>query len=144
MDAEGCVVLDQLVGHGETLLLVEDDATILAVATLMLEELHYHVLVADDPEAAIQLAANYSGTIHLLFTDMVMPKMNGQELATQIRVLYPQIKCLFMSGYTADVVNLQGILDKDMQFIQKPLSMQVLARTVYKMLYEVDAVSRGT
>ena len=75
---------------------------------------------------------------------MVMPKMNGQELATQIRVLYPQIKCLFMSGYTADVVNLQGILDKDMQFIQKPLSMQVLARTVYKMLYEVDAVSRGT
>lgn len=92
----------------------------------------------------VLLAGSYSGTIHLLLSDVVMPKMNGQELATQIRVLYLQIKCLCMSGYTADVVSLRGILDKDMQFIQKPLSMQVLARTVYKMLYEVDAVSRGT
>ncbi len=61
----------------------------------------------------VLLAGSYSGTIHLLLSDVVMPKMNGQELATQIRVLYLQIKCLCMSGYTADVVSLRGILDKE-------------------------------
>ena len=128
--------LKTLSGNGETILLVEDDPTIITVATLLLEELNYNVLSVDTPEAAMKIAENFPGKIHLLFTDVVMPQMNGTELAKHIQALHPTIKCLFMSGYTADVVKLRGVEDEEMHFIQKPLRMEMLARKIREVLQE--------
>jgi len=92
----------------------------------MLESLGYTVLSADTPDNALRLAREYAGGIHLLITDVVMPGMNGRELAEQLHTLYPDIKTLFMSGYTADVIAHRGVLNDGVNFIQKPFSLQDL------------------
>ena len=106
----------------ETILLVEDESSILQLAKRMLELLGYHVLAASDPWKALHLAEHYDGEIHLLLTDVVMPEMNGRDLARRLLFFYPDIKQLFMSGYTADVIAHHGVLDEGVQFIQKPFS----------------------
>jgi PAS domain S-box-containing protein len=118
----------------ETILLVEDEAPLLAITRRMLERSGYKVLTASTPGQAMQLAREHAGTIDLLITDVVMPEMNGRDLAKNILPLYPQTKRLFMSGYTADVIAHQGVLDKGVFFIQKPFSAQDLAATVRKVL----------
>jgi len=118
----------------ETILLVEDEAPLLEITQTMLERRGYKVLTASSPGQAIQLAREYAGTIDLLITDVVMPEMNGRDLAKNILSLYPQTKRLFMSGYTADVIAHQGVLDKGVFFIQKPFSAQNLAAKVRKVL----------
>jgi len=118
----------------ETILLVEDEAPLLEITQRMLERRGYKVLTASSPGQAIQLAREHAGTIDLLITDVVMPEMNGRDLAKNILSLYPQTKRLFMSGYTADVIAHQGVLDKGVFFIQKPFSAQDLAATVRKVL----------
>ncbi|MFH0729998.1 MAG: response regulator [Pseudomonadota bacterium] len=112
-------------GH-ETILLVEDEPAILELITIMLEKLGYTVLKAGTPEDAIRLAGEHAGEIHLLMTDVVMPEMNGKDLARDLLSLYPHLKHLFMSGYTADVIANNGILDDGVSFIQKPFSIKKL------------------
>ncbi|WP_167496555.1 transporter substrate-binding domain-containing protein [Desulfopila sp. IMCC35006] len=121
-------------GH-ETILLVEDEPLILEVARAMLYPLGYTVLSAATPGEAIRLAREHAGEIDLLMTDVVMPEMNGRDLARNLLSLYPDIKRLFMSGYTADVIAHHGVLDEGVYFIQKPFSMHDLAAKVREVLY---------
>ncbi|MGA9538058.1 MAG: PAS domain S-box protein [Desulfobacterales bacterium] len=122
-------------GH-ETILLVEDEPMILEITTKMLERQGYKVMAATTPGEAIRLAREHAGEIHLLMTDVVMPEMNGRDLAKNLLSLYPKLKRLFMSGYTADVIAHHGVLDEGVQFIQKPFSGQNLASRVREVLDE--------
>lgn len=123
-------------GHGETILTVEDEPTIRMVSKLMLEELGYRVLVAATPGEAIELAEGHAGEIALVISDVVMPEMNGRDLAQRLLSLHPDLKILFMSGYTADVIAHRGVLDKGVNFMQKPFSLQELAVKVQASLRE--------
>jgi len=118
----------------ETVLLVEDEPAILDVATQMLEIHGYRVLAAATPGEAIRLAEEHRGEIHLLMTDVVMPEMNGRELAKKLLSLHPGLRRLFMSGYTADVIAHHGVLDEGVQFIQKPFTLNALAAKVREVL----------
>ncbi len=118
----------------ETVLLVEDEPTILEMAATMLAGLGYVVLKAGSPDAAISLARNHSGEIDLLLTDVVMPGMNGRSLAAALLPLYPSMKQLFMSGYTADVIAPRGVLEEGVQYIQKPFAVAALAAKVREVL----------
>ncbi|MFA5906687.1 MAG: response regulator, partial [Desulfobacula sp.] len=118
----------------ETILIVEDESMILDIATTMLERQGYRVLSAVSPKEAIRLAREHAGKIHLLMTDVVMPEMNGRELAKTLLSLYPDLKCLFMSGYTANVIAHHGVLDEGVNFIEKPFSMNDLIAGVQKAL----------
>ena len=119
---------------GETVLLVEDETAILRITTQMLHMMGYSVLAADSPVEALRLAREHKGRIDLLMTDVVMPEMNGRDLATALVAICPDIKRLFMSGYTADVIAHHGVLDEGVQFIQKPFTMKELAAKIRKAL----------
>ncbi|MCD6585487.1 MAG: PAS domain S-box protein [Desulfobacteraceae bacterium] len=125
-------------GHGETVLVVEDDLQILKLARQILEGLDYTVLTAGTPGKALELVKTHAGKIHLLVTDVIMPEMNGRELAQQMKSLYPELKRVFMSGYTANVIAHHGVLDKGVRFIQKPFSRRDLAITVRKALDDLS------
>lgn len=112
------------------ILLVEDEPAILAVGTKILERQGYTVLAAASPDEAMRLAREHAGDIHLLITDVVMPKMNGRDLARNLLARHPDLKCLFMSGYTANVIAHHGVLDPGVHFMQKPVSIQDLATKV--------------
>lgn len=127
-------------GH-ETILLVEDEIAILRMTTKMLEKQGYQVVAAKTPDEAICLAQEHAGEIHLLMTDVVMPEMNGRDLAENILSIHPNLKCLFMSGYTADVIAHHGVLDKSVNFIQKPFSRDQLGAKVRWTLYKGGAES---
>jgi PAS domain S-box-containing protein len=114
-------------GGDEIILLVEDEPAILRMTRMMLERKGYTVLSAATPAEAGEIAKNNPGPIDLLMTDVVMPGMNGWDLAEKITAFYPGIKLLFMSGYTADVIAHQGVLDEGVAFIQKPFSIVDLA-----------------
>ncbi|MCK5200582.1 MAG: response regulator, partial [Spirochaetales bacterium] len=120
-------------GH-ETILLVDDESAIRKTTAIMLERQGYTVLAADTPGEAIRLAREFTGQIHLLLTDVVMPKMKGRELAKNILIHHPKINCLFMSGYTADVITNNEVLDEDVYFIQKPFTIQDLADKVRQVM----------
>jgi len=121
-------------GH-ETILLVEDEPAILAMTTTMLERLGYTTLPASTPDQALVLAESHDGAISLLLTDVVMPGMNGRDLARQILALHPEIRVLFMSGYTANVIAHHGVLDRGVQFIEKPFAKKDLAAKVREALH---------
>ncbi len=121
-------------GSGETVLIVEDEAAILEVTTKMLEAIGYKVLAAAKPSEALRLAGACASGIHLLITDVVMPEMNGRDLAGHLMALNSEMKVLFMSGYTADAIARCGVLDDGVQFLQKPFSMQDLAVKVRRAL----------
>ncbi|MFH1981403.1 MAG: cache domain-containing protein [Pseudomonadota bacterium] len=118
----------------ETILLVEDESAILKMTTMMLQRLGYTVLAAATPGQASDLARKHSGQIHLLMTDVVMPEMNGLDLARRLQSVYPDLKCLFMSGYTANVIAHHGILDEGVHYIQKPFSKKDLSVKVQESL----------
>lgn len=121
-------------GCGETVLLVEDEWTLLEMTRKMLEVQGYTVLAANAPVEAIRLVEEHAGAIDLLMTDVVMPGMNGRDLAERIRPTRPAMKCLFISGYTANVIAHHGVLDEGVQFIQKPFSIKELATKVRAVL----------
>ncbi len=123
-------------GHGEVILIVEDEAAILKLAKRILEELGYTVLTAESPKQALRFAKERPVEIDLLITDVVMPEMNGKELSHQLRDPCPGLKTLFMSGYTASGIAHRGILDKGVNFIQKPFSAKDLSVKVHEMLLE--------
>ncbi|NCA83365.1 MAG: transporter substrate-binding domain-containing protein [Opitutae bacterium] len=118
----------------ETVLLVEDEPAILETTRAMLEKLGYRVLATPAPEEAIHLVRTQPGNIHLLMTDVVMPGMNGRDLAKILSSLRPNLKQLFMSGYTANVIAHHGVLDEGMHFIQKPFAMRDLAAKLRETL----------
>jgi CheY-like chemotaxis protein len=120
-------------GHA-TILLVEDEQMILDVTKTMLNHLRYDVLAALTPGEAIRLAEEHGEHISLLITDVVMPEMNGRDLAKNLLALCPNLKRLFMSGYTADVIAHHGVLDEGVSFIQKPFTMQELASKIREVL----------
>jgi response regulator RpfG family c-di-GMP phosphodiesterase len=105
----------------------------------MLEEVGYTVLSAPTTDAALSLAKNHQGGIHLLITDVVMPVMNGRELSEQILTMRPETKVLFMSGYTADIISKQGIIENGIQFLQKPVSLEAITTKVRKVLRGVES-----
>lgn len=118
----------------ETILLVEDEPAILEITSIMLRKSGYTVLSAATPGNAIRQAREHAGEIDLLITDVVMPEMTGRDLAGSLLSLYPKLKCLFMSGYTADIIAHHGVIDQDVHFIQKPFSSIDLSRKVRETL----------
>ena len=114
----------------ETILLVEDEPATLKMTTLMLEKLGYSVLAASTPDKALKIAEKSTNRIDLLVTDIIMPGMNGQVLAETLLYQVPNLKQLFMSGYTSDVISLHIALREGINFIQKPFSLNVLAAKV--------------
>jgi signal transduction histidine kinase/ActR/RegA family two-component response regulator len=118
----------------ETILLVEDEPGVLTLTTTMLKRQGYRVMPAGTPGEALGLAKAYIGRIHLLVTDVVMPEMNGRDLAGKLLLIYPKLRRLFMSGYTADVIAPHGVLDDGVHFIQKPFSIEQLAARVREAL----------
>ena len=123
-----------LKGHGETILLVEDEVAIVEIVTTMLSDLGYTVLPANSPAEALKLAESIKDGIDLLITDVVMPDMNGREMAAQLRHIHREMKSLYMSGYTANVIAHHGVLDEGINFIQKPFSRNSLSVLVRKIL----------
>jgi len=121
-------------GGKETILLVEDEPGILNMITKMLLRLGYNVLSANSPGIAMEIAKNQRDSIHLLITDVIMPEMNGRDLAENIVLLNPDLKYLFMSGYTADVIAHHGVLDAHISFIQKPFSHEELAVKIREIM----------
>jgi CheY-like chemotaxis protein len=113
---------------------VEDEGAILELARESLEQLGYTVLVAGLPEDALRGSQEHEGPIHLLITDVVMPQMNGRQLAERLGAVRPGLKCLYMSGYTADIIAHRGVLDEGVRFIAKPFSLAVLAEKVREAL----------
>ncbi len=118
----------------ETILLVEDEQYLREMITMMLEGLGYTVLPAGNSGEAFRLADAHAGKIQLLMTDVVMPVMNGRELANEMIALHSELKCLFMSGYTANVIAHHGVLEEGVHFIPKPFSLDALATKVREAL----------
>lgn len=125
---------EQTAGGSETILLVEDEPAILEMTTVMLENQGYNVISAATPGEAIRLASEYEGNINLLMTDVVMPEMNGRDLARNLLLIHPDQKQLFMSGYTANVIAHHGVLDEGVLFIQKPFTSKELAVSLREAL----------
>lgn len=123
------------VGRGlETVLVVEDEPTILNLCLRQLRILGYNVLGASSPQEALRIAADHPGPLDLVITDVIMPGMNGREFVTTLLQTRPHLKCLYMSGYTADVITCQGVLDPDVHFLQKPFTQAELAAGVREAL----------
>ncbi|MCB2174111.1 response regulator, partial [bacterium] len=113
----------------ETILLAEDDLNLRTMVETVLQRHGYTVLPAADGRQAAELAQSYPGRIDLLLTDVVMPEMNGRQLYEHLAGLYPSIKTLYMSGYTAEVLADEGAFDHRTELVQKPFSvMDLLAR----------------
>ncbi len=131
----------RVLGGNETILLVEDEPTILAMARSMLQRLGYKVLAATSPGEAIRMASDFSGRIDLLITDVIMPEMNGRDLAANMVAKKPDMKCLFMSGYTADIINKHGVIEENLCFIQKPFSKMELAGKIREVIDRPRSIS---
>jgi CheY-like chemotaxis protein len=118
----------------ETVLLVEDEESVRQLVRETLAARGYNVLEADDGQKALEISASHAGTIHMLVTDVVMPGMSGRELAKLLVESRPQIKVLYLSGYTEDAIIHQGALDSGTAFLQKPFTLQMLSRKVRDVL----------
>jgi two-component system, cell cycle sensor histidine kinase and response regulator CckA len=118
----------------ETILLVEDNEQVRELAHTVLKNKGYKVLAAANGEKALTTVAGHEGEIHMMLTDVVMPGMNGKDLFLKVSKTHPGIKVLYMSGYTSNVIAHHGILEKDIQFIQKPFTVNGLAKRVRQLL----------
>jgi CheY-like chemotaxis protein len=118
----------------ETILLVEDETNLRRLARQYLETQGYKILEAEDSAAALQIVAGHQGAIDLLLTDVIMPGMNGRELAARIAKLVPAIRVLYMSGYTENAVGHDGMLDAGINLLQKPFSLPALKDRVREVL----------
>ena len=117
-------------GHGETILIVEDDPQVLENTSIMLENLGYKVLSAGNPNEALRIFRERHAQIDLLFTDIIMPDMNGLQLSKEVEKINPNVSVVFMSGYTADILDERGFLQEGLHFIEKPLTISKLATTI--------------
>jgi CheY-like chemotaxis protein len=121
----------------ETILLVEDDEMVLELASIMLEKSGYKVLATQTAELAITLAREHTDRINLLLTDVIMPNMNGKDIAFELKTICPDMKVLFMSGYTADIIATQGVIADNTHFLQKTFTIRVLTAKVRSVLDEI-------
>jgi CheY-like chemotaxis protein len=117
----------------ETVLLVEDEDGVRSLISMLLQKSGYTVLEARDPEEALDLCQQNT-PIHLLLTDLILPKMSGRELAERVAAQHQSIRTLFISGYTDDEVIRAGVLDRRAAFLQKPFSTDVLLQKVREVL----------
>ena len=118
----------------ETILLVEDESNLRRLARQYLETQGYRILEAEDGAAALQISNGHQGKIDVLLTDVVMPGMNGRELATQVAALRPDVRVLYMSGYTENAIGHNGMLDAGINLLQKPFSLPTLKDRVRELL----------
>lgn len=129
-------------GGSETILLVDDNATILKISEIMLQRLGYRVLLANGPAHALRMAHEHRGEFQLLMTDMVMPEMTGKEMADAILPENPGLKVLFMSGFTSDITGGRAaVVDENKYFIMKPFTMQTISEALRKLLDHPSAPS---
>jgi CheY-like chemotaxis protein len=126
----------------ETILLVEDDPLVRGLALEILKSRGYSVLVAERPEAALEICRQHTGKIDLVLTDVIMPGINGREMADEIITMRPEVGVLFMSGYTDTVVMRNGNAGRVTSFLQKPFSPTVLGRKVREMLDQLEGTAR--
>lgn len=132
-DKQGCG--ESAVNSGnESILLVEDEPSVMAMVADMLTSLGYRVIMASTPEEAILAAGRERDTLSLLLSDVIMPGMNGSDLAKHLQQMNPKLKCLFMSGYTSDVIADHGAIKEAVHFISKPFSLHDIARKVREVL----------
>ena len=122
------------IGGSETVLIAEDEAAVRAVARQALERQGYTVLEASSAHAALDLAQRHSGPLHLLLTDVVMPGMSGRTLAVRLLELRPELRVIYMSGYTDEAITRHGMLKPGLTYVQKPFTPDALARKVREVL----------
>jgi DNA-binding NtrC family response regulator len=118
----------------ETVIVAEDDEGVRLLTCEILEKHGYRVISAKDPEEFLRLVDDLGGDIDLMLTDVIMPGMNGKQLFERIRAGHPEMKVVYMSGYTDDVIAHHGILETGVHFIQKPFSIQSLTEKVRLVL----------
>ncbi len=123
----------------ETVLVVEDEDMVRRMAMRLLKSLGYTVLAVGSGKEALALAKSHEGPIDLLLTDVVMPRMNGRELATKITKIRPEIKVLYASGYTKNVIARHGVLDEGVQFVSKPYTLEMIGVRVRDVLDEDES-----
>jgi len=118
----------------ETVLVVEDDQAVRKLVCTILEQHGYHTLDAGDPEGCLHRIGQHEGSIHLLLTDVVLPQQNGRELYEQLRRFLPNLKVLYLSGYASEVISHHGVVEEDVDFISKPVSVEDLTGKVREIL----------
>ena len=118
----------------ETILIVEDDEPLRRLSLSILQRHGYSMLIAAGPDEALAITERHPAAIDLLLTDVMMPGMNGKQLAARVRTLRPEMKVLYMSGYTGEVVVHHGVLEKNAAFVQKPITPDALTRSVRRVL----------
>jgi DNA-binding NtrC family response regulator len=118
----------------ESILLVEDNAQVRRMTHTMLNRLGYTVIVAQDGDEALSALSVQGGKVDLMLTDVVLPGINGQEIYNQAANTYPWLKVLYMSGYSDDMIAHHGMLEKDVDFIEKPFSTRDLAKKIRQVL----------
>ncbi len=129
--------------NNETIMVVEDSDLIRELICRVLKKLGYQVIESSGAETCFDLAKRHAGPIHLLLTDVVMPNMNGKEVYEELRLLRPQIKVIFMSGYARDVIAHHGVLDQGTQYLAKPFTLQQLEEKIRTVL-DLTAVQEPT
>jgi len=140
--ATGIAPQAELARGTETILLVDDDTTVREITTQMLEEAGYRVFTATNGEQALHQLQDRAAEIQLIISNVVMPKMGGQELANAVQRDYPGLKVLFTSGYSTGTAEACGALNPGVAFIQKPYTAVTLSRAVRKILTEAIAISK--
>ena len=130
---EQAKVSDEISGS-ETVLIVEDNDALRKLAKNVLRKYGYEILEAENGEKALNVSETHEGPIHLLLTDVVMPRMSGTDLSEKLRSIRPETRVIYMSGYTADAIVRNGILRQNINFIEKPFSLESLAKKVRQVL----------
>ena len=120
--------------RGETVLVVEDDPFVRKLTRQMLEELGYTALEAASPAEGLALAERHGQTVRVLLTDVILPEMNGRDLAARVAQRCPGVRTVFMSGYAAGIVSERGVLEPGLSFVQKPFSVRDLAEALARAL----------
>ena len=121
-------------GGSETVLIVEDDDSLRKLAHKALQQHGYRVLTAENGEDALRVGEAHDGSIDLLLTDVIMPKMSGKDVVKRLQPLYPHMKVIYMSGYTDNAIFHHGVLEPELNFFEKPFTPEELARKVREIL----------
>jgi DNA-binding NtrC family response regulator len=127
----------------ETVLVVEDEEFVRELVCSHLSEQGYNVMCALDGFEALRKAKEHDGRIHLLVTDVIMPHMNGPELAAKLTAIRPDMKVLYVSGYSSNDMGSQGVLDPNVDLLQKPFTPQTLARKIREVIDEGSGGGAG-